>query len=143
MTAGMRRTADINVTPLIDVMLVLLIIFMVVTPLAHRSLDAALPAPASSPIRNHTRPAPLVVDVGPEGYGVRGEPLGSLVSLEHRLRDVLAVRTDKTVLVKVSGAVSYGHVVSGLDAARGAGAERIGLLPATATAESLTSGRKP
>ena len=120
---------DINGTPFIDVMLVLLIIFMVVTPLAHRGIDAALPSPPSdTPPIEVPRPAVVVV-IDPGGYGLSGEPLGTLTMLESRLRDVITVRTDKTVFVRAAGSVSYGQVVAGLDVVRGAGAERIGLIP--------------
>lgn len=117
--------AEINVTPLIDVMLVLLILFMVMTPTATRSLDARIPDPRA----DGAAPAePLVVTVEAEGFRLNGRPIAAASDLEAELRDALSNRADRTVFVRADGKVTYGRVVEGMDCARGAGAERIGIL---------------
>jgi biopolymer transport protein TolR len=127
MTRPATAIAEPNITPLIDVLLVLLIIFMLVVPVSPRGLDAALP---ESERRDAGRvPAPaLVVVLDPSGVRLDGTPYGSLEQLQGHLRDVLDARTDKTVLVHALGGVSYGAVVEVMDGVRGSGAERIGLV---------------
>ena len=127
--AALGATSDINITPLIDVMLVLLIIFMVVTPLAQKGLDIALPQPpppnqpADTTPPEHRRP----LDRGGPDLGEQ-EPVGDISELEQRLRDIYQTRSDKTIFVRASGDVAYGKVVAAMDAAKGAGVERIGII---------------
>jgi biopolymer transport protein ExbD len=128
--ATTESKSDINITPLIDVMLVLLIIFMVVTPLAQKGLDIALPQ--APPPSSATTPPPsnqVVLGIDDTGlFSVNKSPVASVEQLDSRLKDIFQTRSDKTIFVRASGKVPYKKVVQAMDVARGAGVERIGII---------------
>jgi biopolymer transport protein TolR len=121
--------AEINITPMIDVLLVLLIIFMVVVPVASRAIDTALPADKTPGPEPEPQPVPLVMTIQPASYSLNQLPIASLGELESQLRNLLETRPDKTLFVRVEGSQPYGRVVEAMDHARGAGATRLGIMP--------------
>lgn len=138
---ALPRTVEPNVTPLIDVMLVLLIVFMLITPVSTRSIDSAIPKPHLDGEVPPPPPAPPLILVREDAVLLDGRALGSLSELAAGLRDLFGARADRTVFVRVDGRVSYGRAVEAMDTARGAGAERIGLLGDAAPRPPATDAR--
>jgi biopolymer transport protein TolR len=115
--------ADINVTPLIDVLLVLLIIFMCVAPAAPTALGAALPRTEGS-----TGGPALVLELRPDELSLNTVPVLTLEDLDRRLRAAFQTRGDRTLFVRAADDVPYERVVVVIDVAEGAGASRVGLI---------------
>ena len=125
---GRRSTstlAEINIIPLVDVVLVLLLIFMLTAPLMYRGIDVNLPKTAGKPTVTEER-MELTLTKEQQIY-LNGKPL-ALASLEATLRDTFKNRNDKTLYLKADQALQYGFVVETMDKVRKSGIEKLGMV---------------
>ena len=126
LSEGDELKSDINVTPLVDVMLVLLVIFMVVTPLLKQQVPVELPIAEHSREAQDTSQVTLVAAA--DGTLLLNEhPVGA-EALDAVLHDAYAARADKTIFLEADRSLPYSRVVDLMDACRAAGIERIGVV---------------
>jgi biopolymer transport protein ExbD len=126
---GSGLTNDINVTPMIDVLLVLLIIFMLVIPMSRKAIDLQLPDPTPQDTPSGPPPAQIVLEVLPgDVFKVNSEvvPRNRLLA---RLTEIYTPRPEKIIFVKGDEKVKYETVIWAMDQARGAGVKVIGATP--------------
>jgi biopolymer transport protein TolR len=117
--------AEINIIPLVDVVLVLLLIFMLTAPMMYRGIDVNLPKAAAKPTAVEER---MVLTLTRDQALFLNEKRVGSGALETTLRQAFARRKDKTLYLKADAGLSYGAVVETMDRVRRAGIERLGMV---------------
>jgi len=126
---GAKISSEINVTPMVDVMLVLLIIFMVVTPMLQKGISVDM-APVNNPeqMPDADKEDALLVSITKDGMVYFGSDQIQVDSLTTKVKDRLANKQDKRVYVKADMRTRFGYVVQVVDNVRAAGVDDLGLL---------------
>ena len=126
---GAKINSNINVTPMVDVMLVLLIIFMVITPMLHPGVPVDLARTTHAiAMSDADRADALILSVMRDGRMFLGSESVSSEALSQRVRDQVANRVNKTVYVRADARARYGSLVEAVDDIRSAGVDQLGLL---------------
>jgi biopolymer transport protein TolR len=117
--------SEINIIPLVDVILVLLLIFMLTAPLMHRGVDVSLPKSAAKPTTIEER---MVLTLTKDQTVFLNDKPVAMGALDQRLREALKDRSDKTLYLKADQGLQYGFVVETMDRLRRAGVEKLGMV---------------